>query len=383
MCLLNNSIRFCVSEIRNFKYKVYDKLISEVTNSLYNLKGVICFEDITKDQVVFALPLTNCLAKIIYPEKGYSLTGLLKLISEVSITPNKQSYETLIRAITNPMDSERLLHWYNKSTKSRIKNTLCYKSGEKISLSLVKNVYLCSHYNSADLSILDDFTTLKQDLNIVGKSFVTLGKPLKISGVNLYIRDTMLLTPGSLKSLDSVGKLYESEGGYNKIEIPLADKQKMSSFLERDKVGFEEYALIDAKIVLRHANAMEMFNFSNKQLGIPITLSSLGRNFVIQKWKEEFESFFPYQISGECLMGNADEVQTPKGLFATGDVGLHLSYYIGNYKGGRNESFMYGSENNIEWFDYDLSSAYTTGMSHLTLPAYNRGGMIDPSDVEK
>lgn len=44
-------------------------------------------------------------------------------------------------------------------------------------------------------------------------------------------------------------------------------------------------------------------------------------------------------------MGNADELQTPKGLFASGDVGLHMSYYIGNYKGGRNESFMYGSEN--------------------------------------
>ena len=43
-------------------------------------------------------------------------------------------------------------------------------------------------------------------------------------------------------------------------------------------------------------------------------------------------------------MGYAGEVKTPKGLFATGEVGLHLSYYIGNYKGGRNESFMYGCD---------------------------------------
>jgi hypothetical protein len=47
-------------------------------------------------------------------------------------------------------------------------------------------------------------------------------------------------------------------------------------------------------------------------------------------------------------MGNSDEVQTPKGLFSTGDVGLHLSYYIGNYKGGRNESFMFGAEEKTE-----------------------------------
>jgi len=54
--------------------------------------------------------------------------------------------------------------------------------------------------------------------------------------------------------------------------------------------------------------------------------------------------YLPYQINGRCLMGNVDEVQTPKGLFSTGDTGLYLSHFIGNYKGGRNESFMYGGE---------------------------------------
>lgn len=43
-------------------------------------------------------------------------------------------------------------------------------------------------------------------------------------------------------------------------------------------------------------------------------------------------------------MGNSDEIQTPKGLFHTGVVGQHLSYFIANYKGGRNESFMYGCD---------------------------------------
>jgi hypothetical protein len=33
---------------------------------------------------------------------------------------------------------------------------------------------------------------------------------------------------------------------------------------------------------------------------------------------------------------------TPKGLFKTGEIGSALSMYISNYKGGRNESFMYG-----------------------------------------
>jgi hypothetical protein len=76
-------------------------------------------------------------------------------------------------------------------------------------------------------------------------------------------------------------------------------------------------------------------------------------------------------------------MQTPKGLFSSGDVGLHMSYYIGNYKGGRNESFMYGSENKTSWKDYDLTSAYTTAMSDLNLPAYHEGKLISTDTVLK
>lgn len=54
-----------------------------------------------------------------------------------------------------------------------------------------------------------------------------------------------------------------------------------------------------------------------------------------------------------------------------------MSYYIGNYKGGRNESFLYGSEDNIIWRDYDLVSVYTTAIADLTLPNYSVGELID------
>lgn len=82
-------------------------------------------------------------------------------------------------------------------------------------------------------------------------------------------------------------------------------------------------------------------------------------------------------------MGNAHEVQTPRGLFATGEVGLYLNHYIANYKGGRNESFMFGCDHRSLWYDYDLVSAYTTGMTHLALPDYARGGSIDSQKVLK
>ena len=82
-------------------------------------------------------------------------------------------------------------------------------------------------------------------------------------------------------------------------------------------------------------------------------------------------------------MGNAQEVQTPRGLFATGDVGLYMGFYIGNYKGGRNESFMYGSEDSTLWYDYDLAGAYTTAMTHLSLPEYKSGRVITVKELQK
>lgn len=81
-------------------------------------------------------------------------------------------------------------------------------------------------------------------------------------------------------------------------------------------------------------------------------------------------------------MGNAEELQTPKSLYATGDIGTHMSYYIANYKGGRNESFMYGCDEDTHWFDYDLISAYTTGMAELPLPDYYNGHLVEPKDIE-
>lgn len=54
----------------------------------------------------------------------------------------------------------------------------------------------------------------------------------------------------------------------------------MSAFLERDKEPFEAFALKDSIINLKHALSMEKFNMSVKKIGIPLTLSSVGRSFV-------------------------------------------------------------------------------------------------------
>jgi len=42
---------------------------------------------------------------------------------------------------------------------------------------------------------------------------------------------------------------------------------------------------------------------------------------------------------------------------------------------------MYGVDEETTWFDYDLTSAYTTGMSDLPLPDYYRASLIDPVEL--
>jgi hypothetical protein len=60
-----------------------------------------------------------------------------------------------------------------------------------------------------------------------------------------------------------------------------------------------------------------------------------------------------------------------------------MSLYIANYKGGRNESFMYGMDNHTKWFDYDLTSAYTTAMAMLGDPDYRKGCILSESYLNK
>lgn len=161
------------------------------------------------------------------------------------------------------------------------------------------------------------------------------------------------------------------------------DLEHMDEFLKRDPIAFEAYAITDAIIPLRYAITLEEFNFTIKKVGVPITVSGLARCLVLEGWSEELAKNIPYQISGDCLMGNAHEIQTPRGLFATGKVGLYLNHFIANYKGGRNESFMYGAENDKNWFDYDLTSAYTTAMTQMSFPNYVAGSIISAEKVQE
>lgn len=64
--------------------------------------------------------------------------------------------------------------------------------------------------------------------------------------------------------------------------------------------------------------------------------------YVLNKWEKQ--GYNGYQINPEIMIGDAPKIQTPLGLNAMGfeGIGWNLPLFIQNYKGGRNESLMYG-----------------------------------------
>lgn len=162
-------------------------------------------------------------------------------------------------------------------TQSRRRTWMSSFSTVPLSVSVNTQLYLLIHHSSADLSILSDFESFKDELALVNKTFVTIGKPLKIEGVDVKIRDTQLLVPGGSKGLQALSSLYPQ---VPKLKISYSDITNMEAFWERDPEKFKAYALQDALITLVHGCRMASFNQELGGLGVPVTLSTLSGRFL-------------------------------------------------------------------------------------------------------
>lgn len=125
-------------------------------------------------------------------------------------------------------------------------------TGDRISVTKTRNNIIIAHHTQADLCMLSDFEEFKDELNIVNKVFVTLGKPMIYKGYNVIIRDTTLLAPGGSKSLAKLGEMYDV--GNQKIDISNEYKSRMDQLLVDDEAKFCQYAMQDAVITLIHGN---------------------------------------------------------------------------------------------------------------------------------
>jgi hypothetical protein len=198
----------------------------------------------------------------------------------------------------------------------------------KISISRYVSVALISHYNPADLSMLSDFNELNKYIDIVKKGFVTLRGPILYKGTKLILRDTFLLSPAGLKSLSAIGAVYN----LNKIELSKHEIRNMDLLFDNNPNKFIEYAMRDSLIALCHISWIEMFYFSKGGLGLPLTLSGVGKQAINQQWEKE--GYKGYHITHEPMVGDTIKLQTPIGLNSPGyeKIGTNLSLYLKSYR---------------------------------------------------
>ena len=320
----------------------------------------------------------------------YNFGEIFNEIAEMKdVKFNNESNKETINEISADIDNESINEIGDDNDNDKlIEKLFCLKAisrknltitrNNRISINYVFNNVIIGHNTPADLSILSDFEKFKYELDIVNKGFITLGKGFRYNGYNVVVRDTMLLAPAGQKSLANIGKLYNFE----KINLSDYEITHMDILLKENPSKFYEYALRDPLITLKHASWMEEFHFSVKGQGIPTTLSSLGNKFVKDYWYSNGYPGYQIEAAPDFLIGEASSLQTPLGLSKFGELGLKLSLYISNYKGGRNESFMYGVDLSKKWYDYDLTSAYTTVLSNAGHPDYSRGYSMSSEDLE-
>jgi hypothetical protein len=316
-------------------------VVEGLKKSVSVLKGVESNYD--DECVIYSLPLTK-VSETLYKtfkilNTPFSLSDLLKS-GEGVFEKSVEDGINVVTSLVNCINEGNLGKTVRKSFHKRSSRFSIYINAKfRLSVTTERNYYLCMHYSPADLPFLSDFELFKNDLSIIQKSFITRGKGLKYKkfDYHVHVRDSALLAPGGKKRLADLGKVHSKS--FEKIEIG-GYVNCMKNLLRDDPKLFKEYAMQDTRIVLKHVNELSKAYFELGYIGVPITLSAMSSAYILKEWR--LKGYKGYQLNPKYLIGDVGKIATPSGLRALGSVGLYLPFYTASYRGGRNESFMYG-----------------------------------------
>jgi hypothetical protein len=386
-------------------------LNKDYKNCIVRLVGVLKTKGvkyyIKDDSYHFKFPSSNILTKFIEIKKEFTMLDLFNTIIELEALDSVKavSFENIFKLLdfkadgdlsslisdfkylelktdtvfdsvydsdTNSTFSKDKIQG-NTTQKERIRKGLKFN---RFSVYTNNIIYLTAHYNAADLSMLSDFENYKQYLNVVNKSFVVINRPIPFKHEdktwNMKISDTMLLSPPGCSKLKQLGEIYN----FNKLDLTEEEITNMDQLLINDRIKFKDYAVKDSIITLLHYNAMIDYNFGLDSTTPPSTLSQISGRAVDKYWNSI--NYEGYQVSPMYSLADANRVYTFKGLFETPNIGDKLPLFIQTFRGGRNESFCYGMDFSGKiWYDYDLTSAYTTIMYGLSNPNYKSSSFIN------
>jgi hypothetical protein len=250
---------------------------------------------------------------------------------------------------------------------------------------------LVSHFWPAELygmNFRKDFFDWANNIAVIQKSFSSIRPDLCrfsdthrhiAAEVGVSLHDTFLLSGTNLSALgDSIG--------FPKIDIG-EDIQRMDELREKDFDRFVAYAMTDAVICCRgFRRLLEMArDIAREDSFVPLTASSIGSRALLNSASEEGKEFLhPLERRRKTRsIGNGKFVEHKTAMLPD-----HV-YYGGvrSYKGGRNETYLFGLYPDRRCYDYDLCNAYPTAMLCIDDVDWSRytqlsdGDEISPFDI--
>ncbi|MGY4232960.1 hypothetical protein ACVIIW_001907 [Bradyrhizobium sp. USDA 4449] len=252
---------------------------------------------------------------------------------------------------------------------------------------LPHTIYLVGHYTKADLPAFSDFDTIKKIASAVRSSFVSTDASFDFlvqadNGdveLKVLLRDTFLLAPAGSQSLASIGDIL----GIPKVVLsddPATErdiKGRMDRLRSEKWPLFRRYAIQDAVICAEYAQ--RIIRLCEQHLGkvrLPVTLTAIGVDLLLKSWKDGARD--PDAILGRETVKEKrwkkrlNRYQTENREVAQLNYALYEALATESYHGGRNEQYWFGPAFLDDWTDYDLSSAYATGMALIGTPDWKQ-----------
>ncbi|MEO0418769.1 MAG: DNA polymerase [Pseudomonadota bacterium] len=275
----------------------------------------------------------------------------------------------------------------------KLTDILIFAFAEGIRTGAIKKIpstiYIAGHFTRADFPAFGDFKSITELISSVRNTFLNIGNfiPVMIRfseaekvDLKVILRDTMLLTPATSKSLAALGDLV----GLEKLSLDpdpqkaLYYKANMDDLLRDNPDLFEEYAIRDAVICVRYLE--QLIEQCEDILGkrkVPATLTSIGVDLLMDAWKNELQ-IDPLELLGQERIEESYFSKKRNRFFKkTKTVNLkpvdwHVPLATECYHGGRNEQFWFGPAFEDNWTDYDLAGAYPTAMALIGKPDWRK-----------
>ena len=246
-------------------------------------------------------------------------------------------------------------------------------------------VCIVFHHGVAELSIINDWDDWKSSLNLVQKSFASVGAlPKTITDqsrnqhhVRVRLYDTVMLVGGPTP-LSAIGETLEIP----KISLPDGAIERMDKLLADDPELFERYAITDAEITARYFERYAGWWAEQGLDGMPPITIGAAAVRKLQQFIPTLDELMGYEtVRTSSHNGRRGQRITRNRRQMIDEVARAFRTDAAEaFHGGRNECFLFGTHHG-EFTDFDLTGAYPTCLSGVRQPDWDRAfSTTNPSD---